>query len=189
MLVSSLQLFMLILHIRFSRQLERHRFPLTILLDVFLTSVPNFLLSNFYVFYFFLIFPFSLFFLGYLAKKLDNYGHWILNNPRDKTDDDCCAIPIKTQQHRQLHCFSSALTTTLTMPRPSLSSPTLAQPIAFLTLPRNPTQLSSSLLERPSILPFLFNFFFVNISFCFFLTFFLFFSLLFYADISSLFNN
>ncbi len=38
MLVSSLPLYMLILHIQFSRQLERHRSPLTILLDVFLIS-------------------------------------------------------------------------------------------------------------------------------------------------------
>jgi len=54
-----------------------------------------------------------------------------------------------------------------TMHRPSLSSPTLAQPTPFLTLPRKPTQLSSSLLERPSILPFLFNLFFVIFSFRF----------------------
>ncbi len=42
----------------------------------------------------------------------------------------------------------------------SLSTP-------FLTLPRKPTQLSSSLLKRPSILPFLFNLFFVIFSFRF----------------------
>ncbi len=54
-----------------------------------------------------------------------------------------------------------------TMHRPSLSSPTLAQPTPFLTLPRKPTLLSSSLLERPSILPFLFNLFFVIFSFRF----------------------
>ncbi len=42
----------------------------------------------------------------------------------------------------------------------------LTRPLVLMTLPRKPTQLSSSLLERPSILQFLFNFFFAIFSFC-----------------------
>ena len=62
--------------------------------------------------------------------------------------------------HFHLH-FNPMPPLSPTMPRHSLSSCTLAQPTSLLILPRKPTQLSSSLLERPSILPFFFNFFFV----------------------------
>ena len=73
-----------------------------------------------------------------------------------------------------------------TMPRPSLSSLTSAQPTPFLILPRKPTLFSSSLLELPPILPFLFNFFFIVFSFLFsWLPLSFFFSFPFYADISS----